>query len=354
MVEYALILVLIAVVVIVVLIILGNQVKNVFCNISAASASNHPSLLEQQGEPAQAGSLCFSGGPSRITEVPQGRALSGRYMTRRSVTPLERWRRLSGGESIATEVKPKQQPHPLDLRCFPRHRGVRRGLARWAYRTVAQPRSEWLEECAGRGGHQGHPGVDPDHGDMVTVQQFSSDQAPPYAFRGKDLVVWKYAAIPIHLGQAIIDYDIVADQGSVQAPSRPSCRSRQAWSPCRSRPASSSAPAATSSRTTGSTSSLRRRSIRQHQPGQREAIHQDDLHQPSHHPGWPGGRGEHPWDFVEPDRHRDLEAGGGPQVLLDNTKLQVRPQVGQDYDVARRRHRPDTDQSFIQTYHLTH
>jgi len=35
MVEYALILVLIAVVVIVVLIILGNQVRNVFCNISA-------------------------------------------------------------------------------------------------------------------------------------------------------------------------------------------------------------------------------------------------------------------------------------------------------------------------------
>ena len=35
MVEYALILVLIAIVVIVVLIILGNQVKNVFCNISS-------------------------------------------------------------------------------------------------------------------------------------------------------------------------------------------------------------------------------------------------------------------------------------------------------------------------------
>ena len=34
MVEYALILVLIAVVVIVVLIILGNQIQNVFCNIS--------------------------------------------------------------------------------------------------------------------------------------------------------------------------------------------------------------------------------------------------------------------------------------------------------------------------------
>jgi pilus assembly protein Flp/PilA len=34
MVEYALVLVLIAVVVIVVLIVLGNQVQNVFCNIS--------------------------------------------------------------------------------------------------------------------------------------------------------------------------------------------------------------------------------------------------------------------------------------------------------------------------------
>jgi pilus assembly protein Flp/PilA len=34
MVEYALILVLIALVVIVVLIILGNQIQNVFCNIS--------------------------------------------------------------------------------------------------------------------------------------------------------------------------------------------------------------------------------------------------------------------------------------------------------------------------------
>jgi Flp pilus assembly protein CpaB len=53
--------------------------------------------------------------------------------------------------------------------------------------------------------------------DMVTVVQFSQDQAPPYAFRAKDLVVGKYAAIPIHLGSAIIDYDIVADAGSVQA-----------------------------------------------------------------------------------------------------------------------------------------
>jgi pilus assembly protein Flp/PilA len=39
MVEYALILVLIAVVVIAVLIVLGNQVQNVFCNISGAIGS---------------------------------------------------------------------------------------------------------------------------------------------------------------------------------------------------------------------------------------------------------------------------------------------------------------------------
>jgi pilus assembly protein Flp/PilA len=39
MVEYALILVLIAVVVIVLLIVLGNQVQNVFCNISGAMGS---------------------------------------------------------------------------------------------------------------------------------------------------------------------------------------------------------------------------------------------------------------------------------------------------------------------------
>jgi len=52
--------------------------------------------------------------------------------------------------------------------------------------------------------------------DMVTVQQFSADQAPPYAFRAKDLVVGKFAAIPIHTGTAIIDYDVVSDVSGVQ------------------------------------------------------------------------------------------------------------------------------------------
>jgi Flp pilus assembly protein CpaB len=52
--------------------------------------------------------------------------------------------------------------------------------------------------------------------DLVTVQQYSADQAPPFAYRSKDVVVGKYAAIPIHAGSAIIDYDIVADQSGVQ------------------------------------------------------------------------------------------------------------------------------------------
>jgi pilus assembly protein CpaB len=51
--------------------------------------------------------------------------------------------------------------------------------------------------------------------DMVTVQNFSSDQAPPYAFRAKDLVVGKYAGIAIHQNQAIIDYDLVNSAGDV-------------------------------------------------------------------------------------------------------------------------------------------
>ena len=51
---------------------------------------------------------------------------------------------------------------------------------------------------------------------MVDIQQFSADQAPPYAFRAKDLVVGKFAAIPIHTGSAIIDYDVVSDVSGVQ------------------------------------------------------------------------------------------------------------------------------------------
>src|SRR5260370_13555384 len=51
---------------------------------------------------------------------------------------------------------------------------------------------------------------------MVDIQQFSADQAPPYAFPAKDLVVGKFAAIPIHTGSALIYYDGVSDVSGVQ------------------------------------------------------------------------------------------------------------------------------------------
>jgi pilus assembly protein CpaB len=52
--------------------------------------------------------------------------------------------------------------------------------------------------------------------DLVALQKFSEDQVPPFAFRAKDLVVGKYAALPIHANSAIIDYYVVSDAGSVQ------------------------------------------------------------------------------------------------------------------------------------------
>jgi Flp pilus assembly protein CpaB len=50
---------------------------------------------------------------------------------------------------------------------------------------------------------------------LVTIQKFSSDTVPPFAFRDKNLVIGKYAAIPIHANAAVIDTDIVSDAGSV-------------------------------------------------------------------------------------------------------------------------------------------
>jgi pilus assembly protein CpaB len=50
---------------------------------------------------------------------------------------------------------------------------------------------------------------------LVTIEKFSSDTVPPFAFRDKNLVIGKYAAIPIHANAAIIDTDIVSDAGSV-------------------------------------------------------------------------------------------------------------------------------------------
>ncbi|TMD64948.1 MAG: Flp pilus assembly protein CpaB [Chloroflexi bacterium] len=50
---------------------------------------------------------------------------------------------------------------------------------------------------------------------LVTITKYSDDTVPPFAFRDKNLVVGKYAAIPIHANSAIIDTDIVSDAGSV-------------------------------------------------------------------------------------------------------------------------------------------
>jgi pilus assembly protein CpaB len=51
--------------------------------------------------------------------------------------------------------------------------------------------------------------------DLVIIQKFSEDTVPPFAFRDKNLVIGKYAAIPIHANAAIIDTDVVSDAGSV-------------------------------------------------------------------------------------------------------------------------------------------
>lgn len=51
--------------------------------------------------------------------------------------------------------------------------------------------------------------------DMVTVQKFSPDQAPPFAFHSTEPVIGKFAALPIHANSAIIDYFLVSDAGSV-------------------------------------------------------------------------------------------------------------------------------------------
>ena len=50
---------------------------------------------------------------------------------------------------------------------------------------------------------------------LVTITKYSEDTVPPFAFRDKNLVIGKYAAIPIHANAAIIDTDIVTDAGSV-------------------------------------------------------------------------------------------------------------------------------------------
>jgi Flp pilus assembly protein CpaB len=56
---------------------------------------------------------------------------------------------------------------------------------------------------------------------MVTVQMFSVDQAPPFAFSDKNKVLGNFAAIDIHQGQAISDNLVVSNQGVVPANIQP-------------------------------------------------------------------------------------------------------------------------------------
>lgn len=57
--------------------------------------------------------------------------------------------------------------------------------------------------------------------DMVTIQYFSADQQPPFAFKSKDLVVGKYAAITIHLNEPLSDNLLVASADKVQVTKQP-------------------------------------------------------------------------------------------------------------------------------------
>jgi pilus assembly protein CpaB len=50
---------------------------------------------------------------------------------------------------------------------------------------------------------------------LITLQKFSEDTIPPYAFKDKNLVLGKFAAIQIHKDAAIIDTDLVSDVGNV-------------------------------------------------------------------------------------------------------------------------------------------
>jgi pilus assembly protein CpaB len=136
-------------------------------------------------------------------------------MTRRSVTPWSDGAEFQEVSRLATEVKPKSNRILLIFGVF---------LA-----IVAFGGALLVGRTSGGniavGGAKNVPAVvalkdipasTQITADMVSVQQFSADQAPPYAFRAKDLVVGKFAAIPIHTGSAIIDYDVVSDVSGVQ------------------------------------------------------------------------------------------------------------------------------------------
>jgi pilus assembly protein CpaB len=136
-------------------------------------------------------------------------------MTRRSVTPWSADADYQEVSRLATEVKPKSNRILLIFGVFLAI--VAFGGALLVGRTsggnIAVGGSKNVPAVVAT---KDIPASTQITADMVTIQQFSADQAPPYAFRAKDLVVGKYAAIPIHTGAAIIDYDVVSDVSGVQ------------------------------------------------------------------------------------------------------------------------------------------
>jgi Flp pilus assembly protein CpaB len=191
--------------------------------------------------------------------------------------------------------------------------------------------------------------------DMVTVTFFSQDQAPPYAFRAKDLVVGKYAAIPIHLGQAIIDYDIVVDAGSVQA-------AKQAFLPI---PAGMVAMQIPTGELVGAGGYI--------QPDDRiDIIITASIYPANTHPAnakpytkttftnlhiirvGPAGAANTRGISSSLTVIVTLKQAEDLKFLLDNTNYKYVLKSVKDYDVPDADTTPTTDQSFIQTYHLTH
>ena len=51
---------------------------------------------------------------------------------------------------------------------------------------------------------------------LVQIQKVAEEAVAPYAFKDKNLVIGKYAAIQIHQGAQVIDTDLVTDVGNVQ------------------------------------------------------------------------------------------------------------------------------------------
>lgn len=191
--------------------------------------------------------------------------------------------------------------------------------------------------------------------DMVTIQDFSSDQAPPYAFRAKDLVVGKYAAIPIHAGSAIIDYDLVSDVGLVNP-------TKQAFLPI---PAGMVAMQIPTGELVGVGGYI--------QPDDRIDI----LVTASIYPVGTNPANAKPYTktaFTNLHVIRVGPAGGANtrgisssltvivtlkqaedlKYLLDNTNYKFVLESVKDYDVPAPDTTPTTDQSFITTFHLVH